>query len=155
MSKKYIIDLSKLLNALDFNDCDFYKNLSDEQKKSLSMWTTMRWASSVEGGSSMYNVIAVNEMVNKNFSLLSDHEELQWRLIASCGQGRKEKHIFISPPKGKRVDKIWSFVSDKFPEFNNKEIELFIELNGVEELKNIAKDIGMPDDEIKEIFKKK
>ena len=161
------IELDDLLRAIDSCDFDFYSRLDAEQKKEFSAWTTMRWASSSRDFPEHY-LLMVNDIVNKDFNLLTgsaddpktQHPELQWKLIATCGIGRVQQkwrnrqpsHPWIPPPK-KPSSKIGDFLHRQYPTLNYKELKLLEELNTKDDLKQLAKDTGMSDKDIKDLFK--
>jgi len=140
---------------MDSGDTDFYDNLDEEQKKTFSPWLAMRWASAVETKYSMHYLLAVNDLVNCDFSVLKPHPGLQWKLISACGIGSKQRHVFVRPPKGSTSSKLEDFVSSIHPHYKHDEIELFLKLNSKEDLIDMAKSLGYTDEEIKEIFKTK
>lgn len=152
---KHKIDLKDMLSALDMNDKDFYSKLSDEQKKDFSAWTSMRFASSCQGTNSEHYLIFINEIVNRDFSALSSHPELQWKLLALCGSGKKEYHPWLTPPKRVKKDKIYEFISNEFPDLKDDDIEHLRTINTTDDIKQFARDSGYSNDEIKKIFGKK
>ena len=143
--------------AVDKKDKQYYNNLTDDQKKAFSAWMMMRYASSVQGGvqEKSHYIYMVNELVNKNFSDISKHPELQWLLLSACGNGSVQYHPYLKPPNSrKKKDKVAEFISTLYPHYKNDEIELFVELNTKDELKQVAIDSGCTDKEVKEIFGK-
>ena len=94
--------------------------------------------------------------MNKHYGDIYKYDELVWKLMCLTGTGKKQYHEWIKPPNAKiKTDKISQFVSETYPTLNGREIELFLMLNNVSDLKQIASDMGMPDNEISEIFDKK
>ena len=88
MAKKSAkIPLRTMLQAIDTNDFDFYSRLDKEQRKAFSPWLAMRYASSASGMAAYHYLIMVNHIVNVDFSVFKKHPELQWKLLAVCGQG--------------------------------------------------------------------
>jgi hypothetical protein len=97
----------------------------------------------------------INELVNKNFSDVSKHPELQWLLMTAAGSGKVEFHPYIKPPNSKKKkDKVSEFVYSIYPNFKRDDIELFLLLNTREDLKELAKDHGYDDKTIADIFGK-
>ena len=147
------LDIKEVMSALDTNDKDFYSRLTEEQKKEFSPWLVMRWASSVGGNYSDYYLIMVNDLVNENFNDFKHHPELQWKLLSLCGVGFKQYHQFIRPPKGRTKSKIQKFLLEVYPTAKYSDLELIESINTVDELKELAKDHGYDDKQIKELFK--
>ena len=154
MAKKPQIPLADVMLAIDRKRHDWYDNLNDEQKKAFSAWMMMRYASSVQGGNAASYLFMVNECVNKNFMDLSKHPELQWLLFTLCGSGKKEFHPYIKPPTSrKKKNKVAEWLSEQYPLMKADEINMLMEINDTEDFKLLAREAGMTDKEIKELFK--
>jgi hypothetical protein len=154
MAKKPQIPLQEVMRAIDKKDRQWYVNLTGEQKKAFSAWMMMRYASCVRGKLSADYLYMVNETVNNRFSDVSKHPELQWLLFTVAGSGKPQNHEYIKPPNTrKKKNKIFTAMSELFPHLKMDEVELLLNINTKEELKGYAKDSGMPDKEVKEIFK--
>ena len=154
MARKAQIPLQEVMNALDTRDYEWYNNLSDEKKKAFSAWMMMRYASSVEGASGPLYLYYVNECVNKDFSDISKHPELQWKLMATCGQGKKKRHYYVKPPTSrKKKDRISEFLLTIYPHLKSDELQMLLSMNSKEDLQTLAREHGYDDKEIKEIWK--
>jgi len=147
------VPLREMLNALDKNDFDFYSRLDKEQKKAFSPWLAMRYASSASGDDAYHYLLMVNDLVNVDFSSLKKHPELQWKLLATCGIGHTSYHKYIQPGKKKVKPKLHKFLVELYPTLNEKERDLLLALNDKDDLTQLAKDNGLSDKEIKELFK--
>jgi hypothetical protein len=153
--KEPAIALKDVMSAIDKKDRGFYSRLTDEQKKAFSAWMMMRYASSVQGRNAAHYLFMVNELVNKNFSDVSRHPELQWLLLSAAGSGKVEFHPYIKPPNSKKKkDKVAEFLSSVYPHFKGDEIDMLISINSKEELKQLAESHGYDDKSIKDIFGK-
>jgi len=153
-TKKTNIPLAKMMTAIDRNDFDFYANLTPAEKKAFSPWMAMRYTSSAKGMDAYHYLLMVNDIVNVDFNVLKKHPELQWKLLCVCGKGSNAFHPWIPPGKGnKKVSKLANFLHEMYPTYNRKEIELVQELNSKDDLKQLARDHGMDDKAIKELFK--
>jgi hypothetical protein len=151
--KKVSIPIKDQMSAIDRNDFDFYSRLDKEHKKAFSPWITMRCASSAQGVAAYHYLLMVNDIVNVDFSLLKKHPELQWKLLAVCGQGSSTYHPWIAPVKKRKKDKLEAFLSKQHPTLSKEELELLVSINSEEDLKNLARDTGLDEKEIKELFK--
>ncbi len=150
--KESTLGLNRELPAMDFRDLDFYAKLTTDEKKELVPYVLMRFMSSSQGDA-IHHLTMVNDLVNVDFSTISKHPELQWKLLAICGTKRKQYHPWIAPPKGVRKSKIEEAVLSVFPSLKDDELELFLQLNSQEELTTFFKDNGYEDKTIKELFK--
>lgn len=152
--KKPLIPLNDVMLAIDRKNMSWYGDLSDEQQKAFSAWMMMRYASSVQGSNAASYLFMVNECVNKNFSDLSKHPELQWLLFTLCGSSKKEYHPYIKPPTSrKKKNKVSEWLSKQYPLLKADEIAMLQEINDTDDFKSLAREAGMTDKEIKELFK--
>lgn len=153
--KEPAIALKDIMAALDKKDRGFYSRLTDEQKKAFVPWMMMRYASSAQGRNAAHYLFMVNELVNKNFSDVSKHPELQWLLMTAAGSGKVEFHPYIKPPNSKKKkDKISEFVYAIRPGIKRDELELLLQLNTKDDLKKLAEAHGYSDKDIADIFGK-
>lgn len=151
--KKISLPIKDQMQAIDRNDFDFYSRLDDEHKKAFSPWITMRCASSAQGVAAFHYLLMVNDIVNVDFSLLKKHPELQWKLLAVCGQGSTVYHPWVAPVKKQKKSKLAEFLSKRHPTLSKEELALLISINSEDEIKSLARDMGLEEKEIKELFK--
>ena len=150
------LPLSDVLSAIDRKDFNWYANLDAEKKKAWSSWLFIRYASSTKSKDRDELILNTNEFVNKHYGDIHKHEELVWKLMCLTGTGKKQFHEWIKPPNSKiKTDAISQFVSETHPTLNGREVELFLKMNDVSDLKQMAIDMGMSDKEVSEIFEKK
>ena len=154
MAKKVQIPLKDMLSALDNNDFGFYTRLSEEEKKVFSPWLAMRYANAAQGSLTAHYLLMVNDIVNVNFSSLTNHPELQWKLLAVCGAGSNAFHPWIAPGKKKSKNKVQEFLTKRYPHLKHDEIELLEEINNGDELRDLARDYGLDEKQVNEIFGK-
>lgn len=150
--KKHI-QLSDMLRAIDMNDLSFYENLSDDGKKEFSSWMAMRWGSCSDSNPEHY-LLMVNSLVNVDFSALSKHPDLQWKLLSICGTGSHNRHSWVAPPKKEKTDRIFTFLISLYPEMKKSDIEMLKKMLDDSEIKDLAKSAGYSDKDIKELMKK-
>lgn len=165
--KKYKLDLFRLLKALDCRDFKFYSTLSEEEKKGFAGIVAMRWMSSAPYSNQddcEYHISAVNLIANNHFwnPEIKNHTELQYLLLACCGTGSdkrpqrapkwsKTKHEWIKGPSKKKDNKIIQMLKEYYPTANREELEMFFQINDIDDFINIAEILGYQDDQIKEI----
>ena len=154
MAKKPLLQIKDIMSAVDRKDYNYYTNLTDEQRKSLNLWMTQRYASSVQGKFAGHYLVMINEFMNTHWSDVSKHPELQWKLMCLAGTGKPQFHPFVKVPKAKRKkDKVEEIVRDMFPLLKNDEVELFLKMNTKDEIKDIAMENGVDDKTLDEAFK--
>jgi hypothetical protein len=150
-SKEYKLDIKEVLAAIDQNDFGYYSRLDEDQKKSLSFWTLMRFLSSCNKYQE-HHLMMTNMFVNEGFNDLSKHPELQWKLLCICGLGSKQYHPWIAPPRKKGKNKIQAFLSSIYKSANSDELELLEQMYTKDELIKLAMDTGLTKQEAKKIF---
>jgi hypothetical protein len=150
--KESTLTLQMELPAMDLGDKEFYKNLSDEHKKEIGIWVLMRFMSSSQNNAE-HHIMMVNDLVNHNFNNLSKHPELQWKLLALCGTGKKQYHPWIAPPKGIKKNRVEEAILQIYPLLRDDELEMLLRINSQEELEQFFKENGHDDKTIKELFK--
>ena len=153
------INLNQMLYNLDVGNKEWYEGLDSELKKTFSSYVSMRFASSVKSNKILQEsyIESVNEFCNKYFSTIQKHEGdslLFWKLLCLCGSGQKQFHPWLKAPKGKgKKTKIFDFLQSCYPNYKNDEIETLISVLDKKEIKELAKQAGLDDKEIKLLIK--
>jgi len=151
--KKASIPMKDMMKAIDVNDFDFYSRLDAEHKKAFSPWIVMKCASSASSNAAYHYLLMVNDIVNVDFSVLKDHPDLQWKLLAVCGQGSQTYHPWLQPGKGKTKNKLQKFLLSMHPNLNTDELNLLLAMNDKDDIIELAQMNGYSDKEIKDLFK--
>ena len=75
------LNIANEMRQLDRKNRNFYRELTDEERKKFSNYLMIRWASCVEGSREMqeFYLISTNERLNKHFFNINRHPELQRR----------------------------------------------------------------------------
>jgi len=148
-----MIDIQTEMHALDSKNRDFYKSLSEEDRKKFSNYMMIRWGSSVVGNSEMqsYYVLSCNEKLNKNFFDLGKHPELLWLLASTISPGcGNQRHQWIGLKKKESSNKkLRIFLEKQFPYAKLDELDLLEKLNAGTNFKDLAKQCGLSDADIK------
>ncbi len=148
-----------MLYNLDVGNKEWYNSLDSELKKTFSSYVSMRFASSVKSNKILQEsyIESVNEFCNKYFSTIQKHEGdslLFWKLLCLCGSGQKQFHPWLKAPKGKgKKTKIFDFLQSCYSNYKNDEIETLISVLDKKEIKEMAKQAGLDDKEIKLLIK--
>ena len=153
--KVNILPLALELAAMDYRDKNFYTNLNDEQRKAISLWVLMRWMSSSRGDAEQHLTL-VNDVVNVNFSVISKHPELQWKLLALCGTSKKQYRDWVTPgkkSKNSKKNKVEEALLQFYPLMKDADLELLQQINTQEDFEEFFKANALDDKTIKEIYK--
>lgn len=162
--KEYKLDLfNKVLPALDRKDRDFYDNLTDDEKKELTPYTLVRWASTLGkpawgGGSEPdpditgYYIQSVNHYANKHLLDIptrkdNNHTKLLWLMLTAASPGLgKQPRKFIPLKSAGNAQK--TRLMNLFPNMKEddvatlsalvtkKEIDNYVSAHGQEESKS-------------------
>jgi hypothetical protein len=122
---KYKVDMFDTLAAADKRDFAFYDRLADDQKKGFTAPVVLRWMSATNDHSAEETLCLVNYIANNHFYDIWDYPDLQYKLIAACGTGRKKRHVWVPNAKQtKTKDKVTDFLLEQFPDVNDQELEI-------------------------------
>lgn len=143
--------------AIDMGAKNLWDEFTDDQKKQISFYLLNRYASSIKTSDREAQELAVfktNEYYNKYFFELSKHPKLLWYLVCMCGNDDKKIyfHEWIGHKKKSGDSKIYKFLETVYPDMKDDELELKALLMDTKEAKQLAKDLGMTDAEIKKLL---
>lgn len=153
--KKHGLDLSRVLNELDRGNKDFYRNLSDEEKKAYVPLVLMRYMSSLgdQSPNQAYAIIAANDLVNIGFWQLSKHPELQHLLLCLTGLGAKQYRPWISnKSKSSKTKVLDEFLMELYPGINEDELEILKDGFNDASFKKFCHSAGKSDQETKALM---
>ena len=142
--------------AIDMGARDLWDNFTDEQRKTISFFLLNRYASSIKTSDREAQELAIfktNEYFNKYFFDLSKHPKLLWYLVCMTGNDEKKIyfHEWIGHKKKTGNNKVLKFLETIYPGMKDDELELLAMMTDKKEIKEMAKDMGMSDDEIKKL----
>lgn len=99
------LDLSTVLSNIDQKNYRYYMDLSDDDKKLYQAFVLLRFISSVGDTTyGEYSLQIVNNLVNKDFWVLSKYPDLVHLLFCVCSIGKKQYHKWI-PVNNKKTMK--------------------------------------------------
>ena len=145
------LDLKKTLRAADLRDKNFYDQMSEEDQKLYSPFMLMKYMASVKGETWMqeHYVEMINECVNKHLWTVSKHKKLAWMLTAMCGVEQGQFHPWLGSKKKTGNNDKQKLLSQLYENMKQDEVDLLAEINDKKELKELARDFGNDDKQIK------
>lgn len=148
------LNISNEMLQFDKKNRDFFDELTPEEQKKFSPFLMIRWGSTVEGGPDMqaYYLMSTNERLNKNFFDISttQHKKLQWLLATTVSPGLgKQYHKWLAAGKKENNNKAHKFLRNIYPHAKEDEIELLGRLNSKDDLKQLAREHGWDEKQIK------
>ena len=152
------LDIGNEMLQFDKKNRDFYDSLTEEEQRKFSPYLMIRWGAMVEGSRDLqeYYLLSANEKLNKNYFDISstNHKKLLWLLSTTVSPGMgKQRHNWLSASKkDSSNNKTEKFLRELYPTAKTDEIQLMAKLNDKKELKQLARDHGYTDEQIKKFL---
>ena len=148
------LDIKVEMREFDNKNREFYDDLSDEEKKKFSTYMILKWGANVNGSTEYqeWYLRATNERANKNFFDLGRHPKLQWLTLTTVSPGLgAQGHYWINSQK-KYADadtsKKIKFIESQHPHLSTAELELLADINSMDNLRELARQLGWDDKKI-------
>jgi hypothetical protein len=161
-ARVFKLDIFRLLRAIDQKDRAYFDKLTPEEVKEISPRVLVRWMTGIiDQGDPLeyeYRILMVNEHYNRNMYDINDrqHAKLKYFLATTTSLGNRTyryEYIKHSKVAGEHSDpkfrKAVKFLSNIHPTLKVKDIELLARINSREDLKDLARQHGWTDAEIK------
>ena len=140
------LSLAEIFAGIDTNSKGLWKELSEEQRKSVSFWLLNRYASAVSGNRDAQElaVVMTNEIYNKNWNELGvKHPQLQWQLLCATHNAassiRRHSWIGFKKKTGDNSKSV-KLLEQLYPNMKRDEVELLARIHTKKELKELAKE---------------
>jgi len=149
------IGIKEEMAALDGKNRNFYRQLSDDERKKFSNFMMIRWGATVQGEKDLqeYYLLATNTRLNKYFFDISttNHAELQWLLASTISPGiGNQHHQWIGlQKKGAGNNKMRKFLEAHFPTMKAADMDLLVSINDDNSVKQLAEEYGFTKEQIK------
>lgn len=140
------LDIKDELNAIDYKDYDFYKNLTPGQQKIFSPFVLMRFVSNAQGDQDIQEwfVEMTNELVNKyHWDLSKNHKELLSKLFAAVGAGVKVRHQYLAAGKKEKMVKVAKLLAEIHPTMKLDEVKILASMMTPADITELCNDLGM------------
>ena len=156
MSEK--IPLKEIITAVDQNVRELWDLIDEDQRKAMKkeFFILNRFISSVKAGreTQEHFVLTVNEFFNKNWNDIQQHPKLLWRLLCLCSHESSKTfyHEWIKlERKAQEGGKKMKFLQTIHPAYKLDDLSLLASMYTDKEIKQLAKDHGWDDKQIKEL----
>ena len=140
------LNIANEMRQFDRKDRNFYKDLTDEERKKFSNYLMIRWGSSVEGSRELqeFYLIATNERFNKHFFTLSRHPELQWLCATTVSPDMgTPRHTWIAPKKKEPgASGIRKQLAELYPHLKDDDIAVLASITTKKEIDEHVKLLG-------------
>jgi len=157
MKQKF--DLFGVLEFLDLRSLQVREVFLDEPEllKELDRnagWLLPQWMTGAYKDQDHAALISrFNEIANPGWYSLQKHPELQLKLLALCGLGRKVKHKFTKLRSNPTMDKLTELLLQVYPDIRQEEVELWVRQNDRDDLIELATRLGYQTEEQEALLK--
>ena len=143
------LDVFELLNKLDRKNYEIWDTLSADQKKEFSPLVTMRW---MAGMTDPFQLFMLNEVLNPTVFELPKHKELLLKLLATCSNGNAKRYSWVNHKVAviKKPKKSIELIAEHY-RLSHVEAEDTIKLFSNDEILELAKEMGLQKDELKDL----
>ena len=143
------LNIQNEMAQFDRKNREFYRELTDEERKKFSNYLMIRWGSSVQGSRDLqeFYVIATNERLNKHFFAVNRHPQLQWLMATTVSPGMgTHRHQWISPKKKDAgSNEVKKQLMELYPNMKMADIEAMAALTTKQELRQHLREHGQSD----------
>jgi len=140
------LNIANEMRQLDRKNRNFYRDLTDEERKKFSNYLMIRWASCVEGSKDLqeFYLISTNERLNKHFFNINKHPELQWLCATSVSPDMgTPRHNWISPKKKEAgASTIKKQLAEMYPHMKDDELTVMASITTKKEIDDYLKASG-------------
>jgi hypothetical protein len=140
------LNIANEMRQFDRKDRNFYRDLTDEERKKFSNYLMIRWGSAVEGSRELqeFYLIATNERFNKHFFTLSRHPELQWLCATTVSPDMgTPRHNWIAPKKKEPgASGIRKQLAELYPHLKDDDIAVLASITTKKEIDEHLKLLG-------------
>lgn len=151
------LSIKNEMAMLDGKVRNFYDDLTEEERKKFSPYIMLKYSANVDGNLDLaeYYLRRCNDTYNKDFFNIGRHPKLQWLCATtiSPGMGNTYHYWLKTPKKGASSNKERKFLQQLYPNAKEDELDMLVDINSKEELKEHAQALGWSDKEIKDAFK--
>ena len=159
-AKKPSLDIKDEMYWADKKNFNWLDQMDPDLAKTFSPLIAMKWFSVVEGDTDTmgYHIFTANEYLNLNHWDMSKTPDLLWRLMCGQGLGSPQRHGWIKLATAKKlISKVDQIFIKMYPHLNTEEVVLLRSKYDKDSFKELLRDMGLPDTEIKPLvddFKK-
>lgn len=151
------LELKEVMAAVDLNARSMWDDLSEDEQKKVKkeLFILNRFISNVKTSNREqmeHHVLTVNEYYNKHWFTLQKHPKLLWLLLCMCSYNSEKifYHEWIGLGKRKSNNRT-KLLEEVYPHLKHDEIDTLLEISTDDELKELARDLGWGDKEIKDL----
>jgi hypothetical protein len=153
------LDLFSVLSYLDENNLGVHEALREdpemlsELERNIS-WMLPQWMTGATNDAAHANLVdSFNVICNDGWFELYGHPELQAKLLACCGTGRKVRHKYYKPSKTIHLGKMMKLLEGKYEDIREEEAEMWVRRSTKDSMIRFAEALGYQEKEVKDLTK--
>jgi hypothetical protein len=140
------LNIANEMRQLDRKNRNFYRDLTDEERKKFSNYLMIRWASCVEGSKDLqeFYLISTNERLNKHFFNIGRHPGLQWLCATTVSPDMgTPRHNWIAPKKKEAgASSLKKQLAEIYPHMKDDELDVMAKITTKKEIDAYFKALG-------------
>jgi len=140
------LSIANEMTQFDRKNRDFYKELTDEERKKFSNYLMIRWGSAVHGSQDLqeFYLISCNERFYKHFFAINRHPQLQWLCATTVSPDLGiHRHQWIAPKKKEgSTSAVRKQLAELFPTYKDNELDVMATITTKKELDAYMKELG-------------
>lgn len=154
MRKEGRLDIFDVLAAIDQREFDWLAQQVPEKRGQFQPLVVTRWAATMpDGPQAAYALWIINERVNLHLFDLATHPELVFRLLASCGTGKRARHTYLAGKSRASGDnKAVELIRDLHPDANQREAEMLLATHSRPSFLDLAQQVGAAPKDLEELL---
>jgi hypothetical protein len=143
------LDIFRVLDAADAKDEEFFRKLTDEERKGLQPFLISRWMS---GTSNAAQIVLINEFLNPYAFSLTRHKELLWQLLTVVNSGRRQRYVWNKLPAKRESGKPNALRAVReYYKYSTRDAVDALEILSRDQVINLAEQLGWQPDDIAKI----
>ena len=153
------LDIFAVLAYLDEGNLEVYSSLQEDPEMLRELernvtWMLPQWMTGATSDPAHAHLVeAFNLICNDGWFELYGHPELQTKLLACCGTGRKVRHKYFKPPMAKSHSKMRALLSDKYEDIREEEVAMWVRRAEKSDVVALAESLGYQKTEVRELTK--
>lgn len=145
----YKTNIFELLSQIDKKNPNWFDMLPEDQQKAVAPLILMRWLS---GATNSFQIVALNEYVNRYVFALSKHKGLLAKLLTTCTDGKSHRYKWMkSNATNHHAMPLAVDVISRYYKISKREAEQSIRLVKLDHLMRFAEELGLQNDEISKL----
>jgi len=153
----YTLDIFSILGRFDENNLDVYSVMTEdaamqgEFDKNVG-WLYVQWMTgAVSDRDHRQLLMRFSDLANSGWDKFAKHPELQSKLLAAVGLGRRVKHKFFKIQRSKAISLVREMLEHRYIGIRAEEVQIWISKNTEDSLVELSGWLGYQQDQIEKL----